>query len=324
MTDEVQIIPDPSIPEFPPCIVVEERPPSSCQIVEEHPSSPKPTKKKDNVFVSTLPRRRTRSARSTAAAVGWKDMEHAIPILHPLPSITTETATQEPVPSDDMVVTQEPAAQEETVQQDTAIPNLAVTQEPTIQAKTIPQELVRPESTVAPEQVLGVSATQEPVTQTCEDVPLAQLFSQIEKKIQDTTNSRITELLKENDSLKAELASLRDELQVARQNNPEGIALDILSLRKVVMDQHRELMCSECGNIYFEAGYKIVKVPVTGQPEEPVNLSVKTEFDLTAPQEPVRKRRSLRNRVVVGSPAAQTQEPLLHSVLKDKASRTNF
>jgi hypothetical protein len=150
MTDEVQIIPDPSIPEFPPCIVVEERPPSSCQIVEEHPSSPKPTKKKDNVFVSTLPRRRTRSTRSTAAAMGWKDMEHAIPILRPLPSITTETATQEPVPSDDMVVTQEPAAQEETVQQDTTIPNLVVTQEPTIQAKTIPQELVRPESTVAP------------------------------------------------------------------------------------------------------------------------------------------------------------------------------
>jgi hypothetical protein len=98
---------------------------------------------------------------------------------------------------------------------------------------------------------------------------------------------------------------------VARQNNPEGITLDILSLRKDVMDQHRELMCSKCGNIYFEAGYKIVKVPVTGQPEELVNLSVKTEFDLTTPQEPVRKRRSLCNRVAAGSPAAQTQEPLL-------------
>jgi hypothetical protein len=313
MIDEVQILPDPSILEFPPCIVVEELPPYSCQIVEEHPSSVKPTKKKDNVFVSTLPRRRTRSARSIAAAVGWMDMEHAIPILHPLPSITIDTATQEPHASDGMVVTQEPVAQEETAHQDTAIPNLYV-----------PQELVRPESIVAPEQVLGVSSTQEPFTQTCEVVPLAQLFDQIENKIQDTTNSRITELLKENDSLKAGLASLRDELQVARQNNPEGIALDILSLRKDVMDQHRELMCSECGNIYFEVGYKIVKVPVTSQPEEPVNLKVKTEFDLTAPQEPVSKRRSLHNRVVVGSPAAQTQEPLLESVLKDKARMKIF
>ena len=76
---------------------------------------------------------------------------------------------------------------------------------------------------------------------------------------------------------------------MARQNNPVGIALDILSLRKFVMDQHREIMCYECGNIYFEAGYKIVKVPVTGQREEPVNLSVKTKFDLTTPQEPIRR-----------------------------------
>ena len=115
---------------------------------------------KDNVFVSTLPRRRTRSTRSTAVAVGWKDMEHAIPILRPLPSITTNT-----------------------VQQYTAIPNLVVTQEPVIQPNTIPQELVRPESIVALEQVLGVSATQEPVTQTCEDVLVTQPFAQIEKTI---------------------------------------------------------------------------------------------------------------------------------------------
>jgi hypothetical protein len=43
--------------------------------------------------------------------------------------------------------------------------------------------------------IISVSATQEPVTQNSEDnddVPLAQLFSQIEKKIQCTENSRIT------------------------------------------------------------------------------------------------------------------------------------
>jgi hypothetical protein len=46
-------------------------------------------------------------------------------------------------------------------------------------------------------------------------VPLAQLFAQIEKKIKGTKNSRITELMKENDSLKEELNSLKKELQVA-------------------------------------------------------------------------------------------------------------
>jgi hypothetical protein len=98
---------------------------------------------------------------------------------------------------------------------------------------------------------MSVYSTQEPVTQNSEDVPLAHLFAQIEKKIEDIENSRITELLKENDSLKEKLASLKEELQVAHQQNPEGIDLDILSLTKVGMDQNRELMCSECGNIYF-------------------------------------------------------------------------
>jgi hypothetical protein len=134
--------------------------------------------------------------------------------------------------------------------------------------------------------------------------------------------------MKENESLKAELDSLKKELQVARQKNPEGITLDILALTKTVMNENREHMCYECGNIYFQAGYKIVKVPVTGHAEEPTNLSVKTEYDLTAPQKPVRQRRSQRNRVVVGLPTTFTQEPLLHtqtdSVLEDKETKTDF
>ena len=66
-------------------------------------------------------------------------MEHAIPILHPLSSIVKETATQEPVPLNNMDVTQEPTTQDDTIPQDTTIPNLAVTKEPTTQRKTIPQ-----------------------------------------------------------------------------------------------------------------------------------------------------------------------------------------
>jgi hypothetical protein len=146
-SDEVQIIQNPSIADFPPCLVV-----------EEHPPSPKEKKRKTPAFVSTLPRRRTRSARSTGATVGWKHMEQAIPILHPLSSIVKEvTVTQEPVPSNNMtvtqeptssqnlVVTQEPAAQEETVPQEPVMPELVVTQEPTAQEETVPQEPVMPE-----------------------------------------------------------------------------------------------------------------------------------------------------------------------------------
>jgi hypothetical protein len=109
-SDEVQIIQDPSIPDFPPCVAVEERPPS-----------PKEKKRKTLVFVSTLPRRITRSTRFTEATIGWKNMEHTIPILRPLSFVDKEvTITQEPVPSNNMTVTQEPASSQ----------NLVVTQEP--------------------------------------------------------------------------------------------------------------------------------------------------------------------------------------------------
>jgi hypothetical protein len=88
-SDDVQIIADPSIPEFPPCVVE-----------EEHPVPPPATKKKAPAFISILPRRRTRSTRSAEATIGWQDMEQEIPILHPLSSMVDEgTDTQEPVSS---------------------------------------------------------------------------------------------------------------------------------------------------------------------------------------------------------------------------------
>jgi hypothetical protein len=229
-SEDVPIISDPIIPKFPPCLVVEERPPSPCLVFEEHPPSPKSNKRKSLVFVSTLRRKKTRSARSTKASVGWKNMEQAIPILHPFSFVDKEVVvTQEPVPSNKMtmtqetassqnlVVTQEPATQEEIVPQEPVMPELVVTQEPTSQKEIVPQEPVMPKLVVTQEPVImSVSATKESVTQHSEDVPLSQLFAQIEKKIKDTENSRISELMKENESFKAELASLEKELQVSR------------------------------------------------------------------------------------------------------------
>jgi hypothetical protein len=83
--------------------------------------------------------------------------------------------------------------------------------------------------------------------------------------------------MKENDSLKAKLASIKKELHVSRQRNPNELTLDILALTTTVMNQNREHMCYECGNIYFQEGYKILKVPVVGHDEESTNFSVKKE-----------------------------------------------
>jgi hypothetical protein len=135
--DDIQIITDPSIPEYPPCV-----------LEEEHPIPPPATKKKTTTFVSTLPRRKTRSTRSVEAAIGRQDMEQAIPILHPLfPMVDAETVPQESTvhvetnPQElvltDTVVTQEPTAPQKIV------PLEPVILEPTVHVETAPQEPVR-------------------------------------------------------------------------------------------------------------------------------------------------------------------------------------
>jgi hypothetical protein len=62
--DDIQIITDPSIPEYPPCV-----------LEEEHLVPPPVTKKKTTTFISTLPSRKTRSTRSVEAVIGRQDME---------------------------------------------------------------------------------------------------------------------------------------------------------------------------------------------------------------------------------------------------------
>jgi hypothetical protein len=99
-------------------------------------------------------------------------------------------------------------------------------------------------------------------------------------------------------------------LETTRQKNPEGITLDILALTKAVMDKNKELMCFECGNIYFEVGYKIVKVSVVGGP---TTLSIKTKHELTATHRTTQLRRSQRHKATVGLPTTFKKEPLFPS-----------
>jgi hypothetical protein len=191
--DDIQIITDPSIPEFPPCV-----------LEEEHLVPPPATKKKTTTFISTLPSRKTRSTRSVEATIGRKDMEQATPILCPLyPMVDVEIVPQKSTVHVD-ISPKEPVLTATTVTQEPTTPQKIVPSEPiilesTIYVETTPQEPV-PTATTVP---------QEPAPQHVEDVPLAQLFAQIEKKINNTKNSRIAALLIENNNLKAELKTLK-------------------------------------------------------------------------------------------------------------------
>lgn len=127
--------------------------------------------------------------------------------------------------------------------------------------------------------------------------------------------------MKENNSLKDELDSLRKELEIARQDKSRETTLDILAQAAIAMNEGRDHMCYEYGNIYFQAGYKVVKVLVTGNIEEPTNFSVKTEYDPTAPQEPVGHKIFQSDKVAASLPTSLAQEPLLQLKVVTQATQ---
>jgi hypothetical protein len=132
-------------------------------------------------------------------------------------TIHVETDPKESVLTD-TTVTQEPAAPQEIVP-----PELEIL-EPPVHVETAPQEPI----------LTAKAVTQEPAPQHAEDVPLANLFAQIEQKIKNIENSRINALKTENSNLKAEIKTLKQEVEAARQKNPEGITMDILALTKLL------------------------------------------------------------------------------------------
>jgi hypothetical protein len=52
-------------------------------------------------------------------------------------------------------------------------------------------------------------------------------------------------------------------------------------------DQCREYMCNQCGDIYYQAGYKVVQIPMPGAPPPPTTFAIKEEEHPTVTQEPV-------------------------------------
>jgi hypothetical protein len=50
-------------------------------------------------------------------------------------------------------------------------------------------------------------------------------------------------------------------------------------------NQCREYMCSQCGDIYYQAGYKIIQIPMPGASPAPMTFAVKEENPVVT-QEP--------------------------------------
>jgi hypothetical protein len=113
-------------------------------------------------------------------------------------------------------------------------------------------------------------------------------------------------ILKENEFLKSELEAYKKELARAKEAYEKELNLYTLA-RTTTMSEGtteslcKEYMCCQCGDIYYQAGYKVIQVPMSGAPPTPSTFVVKKEEPVVT-QEPAI--------AVTQEPAtAETQEP---------------
>jgi hypothetical protein len=167
-------------------------------------------------------------------------------------------ATQEPTTAK----TQEPVAdidteiQESEVQGTATLPSLHQedeTQEVAIDPIAAPQE---PASA-------AVTATQEPVTPQLEPT--------------------MAFVLQENEFLKSELEAYKKELAIAKEAYEKELNLYTLA-RTTTMSEGttienpcREYVCCQCGDIYYQASYKVIQISIPGAPPAPSTFVVKEE-----------------------------------------------
>jgi hypothetical protein len=122
----------------------------------------------------------------------------------------------------------------------------------------------------------------------------------------------LASVLQENEFLKSELEAYKQELARAKEAYEKELNSYTLSRIATLAEQTtesicKEYMCCQCGDIYYQAGYKVVQVPVPGAVPPPSPFEVKTEPAAT--QEPA-------GSIKLKTEPAATQEPAGPSRIK--------
>jgi hypothetical protein len=248
--------------------------------------------------------------------------------IHPVaetqePATNIEDELQELETLDAAVAaTQEPAADLETEEvetQDAATPpastnmaerpathSVAETQEPPTD-----MEIDMQESEVEGAEIL-LSLYQEAETQASVSIPVAAPQEPAKETMTATqepviSKSKLTtpDVLQENEFLKSQLEAYQQELARAREAYEKELTRYALERTATLAAQTtesicKEYMCCQCGNIYYQAGYKIVQVPVPGAAPTPSPFEARTEPAVT--QEPAGPSK-------IKTEPAETQEP---------------
>jgi hypothetical protein len=211
------------------------------------------------------------------------------PATHPIvetqePKTHSVAETQEPA----IAVTQEPATvetqepvadvvtkiQESDAQGATTLLSLhkeAETQESTTDLVASPQE-----PTIA-----AVTITQELVT---------SLNTPMKYQQPEPTMAFV---LQENEFLRSELEAYKQELVMVKDAYDKELKLYTLARIATMTEestkenQCREYMCSQCGDIYYQVGYKVTQIPMPGASPAPTTFAVKEE-NTAITQEPIR------------------------------------
>ena len=92
----------------------------------------------------------------------------------------------------------------------------------------------------------------------------------------------MADVLQENEFLKSQLEQYQQELTRAREAYEKELTRYALERTAIMAERTtestcKEYMCCQCGNLYYQAGYKIVQVPVPGEAPTPSPFEVKTE-----------------------------------------------
>jgi hypothetical protein len=245
-------------------------------------------------------------------------------------SKTLDAATQHPVAE-----TQEPAT--DFVMQGVDTPDavkqhpVAETQEP---ATNIDIEIQKSEVEGA-ETLLSLH--QEAETQASVSIPVAapqepakETMTATQEPVISKSKPTMADVLEENEFLKSQLEAYQQELARAKEAYEKELTSYTASRIATLTEQTtesvcKEYMCYQCGDIYYQARYKIIQVPLPGTVPPPSPFEAKTEPAAT--QEPAGSTKLKTKPAVTQEPAgpskirnepAATQEPAGSSRIKKK------
>jgi hypothetical protein len=198
--------------------------------------------------------------------------------------------------------TQEPAiaATQELATTETQEPAIAATQEPTIGETQEPT--ADTDTEIQESEVQGVatllSLHQEAETQESAAIPVAapqepasEVVTATQEPVIPQPEPTMASVLQENEFLKSELEAYKQELAMAKEAYEKELNLHTLAHIATMSEGTtteslcKEYMCSQCGDVYYQAGYKITQIPIPRSPSAPSTFAVKEEHPAVT-QEP--------------------------------------